>query len=211
MRMTFEEVSTLPRLAWCVRVGRDGVTVRHGPWVEVGDDHFIEGVWDGPFASHRFDKAVTLFGSGGRLTRDGLLVATPTHPLSRLYLIERAGVVFVSNSLAFVLAQADDALDETHIGFVWDLLQFLGSVEHPSAVLPTGRGDHVRLYRHCNILIGNDLSITRQAKAPPDAPQNFEQYHDLLLRSVRAVADNANDPARKQRYRALATISSAAS
>jgi len=46
MRIDFEPLQSLPRLAWCVRLQRnaDTVRVRHGSWVETRADCFFEGV-----------------------------------------------------------------------------------------------------------------------------------------------------------------------
>ena len=42
---------TLPQLAWVAEVDRkhEIVTLVHGPKVEVRENFFIEGVWNGPF------------------------------------------------------------------------------------------------------------------------------------------------------------------
>ena len=86
MKLKFELISSLPHLAWCARVrrGEDVVLVRHGPWVETSEDCFFEGAWDGPFESRRFDEAVMLAGSGGRLIQVAIIFAAPTHMLERI-------------------------------------------------------------------------------------------------------------------------------
>ena len=86
MKLEFELIASLPRLAWCARVrqGEDVVLVRHGPWVETSEDCFFEGAWDGPFESRGFDEAVMLAGSGGRLIQGAIIFAAPTHMLERI-------------------------------------------------------------------------------------------------------------------------------
>ncbi|HEU4365302.1 MAG TPA: hypothetical protein VFT13_07530, partial [Candidatus Krumholzibacteria bacterium] len=56
----------LPRLAWVAFAGGEPsvVTVFHGTSVETGPDWLVEGVWDGPFETKRFDRADHFFGSG---------------------------------------------------------------------------------------------------------------------------------------------------
>lgn len=64
--LRFVSSESLPKLAWLAEVdlGALRVTVLHGPWVEVFDGGFVEGVWDGPFADAELDRAACLFGSG---------------------------------------------------------------------------------------------------------------------------------------------------
>jgi hypothetical protein len=66
MRLEYQRVDSLPRLAWCARIARGAlqVRVRHGPWVETRGDRFFEGAWDGDFADGGFDAATAFTGSG---------------------------------------------------------------------------------------------------------------------------------------------------
>ena len=87
------------------------VRVWHGAWVEIGSDAFVEGAWDAPFAAGGFDRSAVLAGSGGKLTRDGVLFVSPANMYERLHSVHVDGTLFVSNSLAFALALSGSRLD----------------------------------------------------------------------------------------------------
>ena len=71
MRVQFQLVPLLPKLAWLAEVNLDEMTasVRHGQYVEVRSGFFIEGVWNGPFAKGDFGRTEAVFGSGWNHTR----------------------------------------------------------------------------------------------------------------------------------------------
>ena len=107
IRIRYRKRDSLPKLAWCARLraGADTVWVDHGPWVEVRADHFFEGAWDGPLAEGRLDEATVSIGSGARLVDQGIVFASPTNKIERLYSIRLESELLVSNSLVFVLTQ----------------------------------------------------------------------------------------------------------
>jgi len=81
MKIEFQLISSLPRLAWCASLRKNEGVVRilHGPWVETRNDCFFEGARDGPFETYRFDQASMLAGSGGRMLDEAILFASPDH------------------------------------------------------------------------------------------------------------------------------------
>jgi hypothetical protein len=42
MKLVFQRIDKLPKLAWCARIDRSDYTIRilHGPYLEVADDFF---------------------------------------------------------------------------------------------------------------------------------------------------------------------------
>ena len=112
MEFRFTQIESLPKLAWCAtfRRGEPSVDLAHGPWVETRDTFFCEGAWNGDFAKGNFDTSF-LMGSGGKIVENGVLFATPCHPLERLHYIHGQDSLFVSNSLVFALSQANEELD----------------------------------------------------------------------------------------------------
>ena len=85
MDFAFKEIATLPKLAWALRVQRGAgkVLVEHGSSVEVRERFFCEGAWNGDFAAQSIESSI-LMGSGGKIIREGLLLACPSHPLDRI-------------------------------------------------------------------------------------------------------------------------------
>ncbi len=71
-------------MAWCVRLRRgNDVELLCGVSVEVRDDGFFEGAWAGNAEDFDFDSAADVFGSGGRIIGDDLIIVTPSHTLER--------------------------------------------------------------------------------------------------------------------------------
>ncbi|HUG80995.1 MAG TPA: hypothetical protein VML01_04995 [Bryobacterales bacterium] len=209
MVFEFECVDSLPLLAWCARVESAGVVrVRHGPGVEVRNDAFVEGAWDGEFGAMAFDEAIGLAGSGGRLRGDGVVFASPFHPLEYLYVLAIKDALLVSNSLAFVFAEADDRPDIRYYNYFFDLLKHArrGLPNLPIA-LPTAGGRRIRPFQVCNLRVDRDLTYHEIPKPLPAAPACYGDYYGELLRSVTGVARNAADPRRKRTYRLVSAIS----
>ena len=82
----------------------------HGRGVEVRDDWFFEGAWDGSFERGEFDKASACCGTGGRIKRDSAEFVTPTHSFRALVYSEKDDTHYLSNSIAFVLQLTGDLL-----------------------------------------------------------------------------------------------------
>ena len=67
MKLMFQKIDTLPRLAWCAKIDKLNHTIRilHGPYVEVSNEFFCEGAWSGDFTAGDFEKNLFM-GSGER-------------------------------------------------------------------------------------------------------------------------------------------------
>jgi len=210
MKLKFEPISSLPRLSWCacIREHEEVARILHGPWVETRDDCFFEGAWDGPFEAYRFDEAVILAGSGGRVVGGAILFASPGPMCERLYSLSVENELYVSNSFTFLLTQADQDLDIHYPNYFFDFLY-----HHQCGIRITKKpirirsGRYVYLHDFCNILVKPDLTITRIEKNLSDPPMNYSDYVAFLERTIKLICENAGNPARKQIYRPLTTIS----
>lgn len=205
-------IALLPRLAWCasMTVGSDVAELWHGTWVETREGGYVEGAWDDDFAGGRFDQATALFGSGGRAETDGWHFATPTHMMAHLFALPLEGRLVISNSLAFLLAQAEDSLDPAHARYYFDFLRCRrrGLRQPPAGyTLPTARRRRIHLFIDTNILILPDLSLHLRPKTTGPAPTDFASYRDLLQTSLRRLLANAADPRRHHRYRPVIALS----
>src|SRR5580765_6006947 len=173
MRLEYQCVDALPRLAWCARLreGDDTIQVLHGPWIEAWPDRFCEGAWDGPFSDGCFVDALTLTGSGGCLSNGGIVFASPTNLLARIYSVRDGNRLLVSNSLVFLLAQTDDALDITHPHYYFDFLRHKrGGLARPTSTIRTARRNRLSLHQHTNLFVRSDLSRREQSKRLCPAP-----------------------------------------
>lgn len=206
--IVYERRDRLPRLAWCAHVGRAATRVVHGPWVECRPEGFVEGVWDGPFGDFDFDCAPNLFGSGARLRDSRLIFCTATHPLDRLYVIERESEILVSHSLPFILSEADDAPDLSHPNYFFKILDhFREGVSEGTHSIPTAKGENVRLFAVCNIEVSADGAVSASAKGLGPEPRDYEHYRSLLDGAVRRLFANAADDGRTHQFQPIAAVS----
>jgi hypothetical protein len=202
--------ATLPRLAWCARVGKgeQEISVDCGPWVEGDAGSFCEGAWSGDFSLKDLPGALTFTGTGGVIRDDKLVYCAPTHTLQALYLLRVGKEILCSNSLAFLLQQAGDDIDSSYLNYDLDIMSIRYGLMDYRKHVPTRAGNQVCFYYHCNLEITSDLEVFEQPKTLPGEFSDFGMYHAFLQDQVTAVARNAADPARKIRYAPLRTISS---
>jgi len=209
MVFEFENFDSLPQLAWCAHIQHTGVVrVRHGSAVEVCEDAFVEGAWDGEFSAMAFDDASTLAGSGGRLRNNSVVFSSPFHPLECLYLVAAGDRLLVSNSLTFLFVEANDRPDIHYNNYFFDLLRHARhGVPNLPIGLPTEAGARIQLFQICNLQVDSNLSYRERPKALPAPPTCFSDYDSQLVRTVTAVARNAAAPQRKRTYRLVSAVS----
>ncbi len=180
--LRYELVPDLPRLAGAARVtrGAAAAVVRHGPWLETHERFFAEGAWTGEFGRGGLADATVLVGSGGVAGRDGVVFAGPTHTLERLQVLRTAEWVLVSNSLTFLLAEANDAPDPFYWFYDMDIIPIICGLKRHRRGLPTRRGATVSLFYHCNIRVDRELSVHVLPKPEPPAFRDYRHYVDFL-------------------------------
>lgn len=206
--------SDLPALAWCLRLdGLEGeATVFHGSGVETRGHAFVEGAWDGDFATMRPDAAVFLAGSGGRIGADVCQLFAPSHTLEAVYTVGLGKQWFASNSLAFLLQMTSLELDPDYPAYLLDLRTVTRGLKRFERRIRTRTGPPVERHYACN------LRVTRAANgqwccevcAKPQPPVfgTFAAYVAFLRTTLGALFENAVDTARQRGYRPLATVSS---
>ena len=163
--MTFHFISNdkLPLLSWIAHInkGEEIVKVTHGSWVEINSTYFVEGAWDDRFSEGNFDQATSFFGSGAKITTDGVLFATPTHGLDRLYLLNYPDEVLISNSLAFILAVTNNGFDNTYRFYRYDILELLShGTKRPCKSIPTKNRRRIKLYHFCKKPVSTPFVMT---------------------------------------------------
>ena len=208
LEFDFRELLSFPRLAWALTWERGAgiAKVFHGPWVETNKAFFVEGAWDGGFSAAQFDSSF-MTGTGGKIEGDRLLLATPSHTLDRLNVIEKSGVLYVSNSLPCLLAAADEALDRTFLfydSYVASIKYGLGAYEKR---IPTLSGRALEFYYCCNLVVSRDHEIRSTPKVASPRFRSYAAYRDVVYTVVRQIGLNSMDRSRKVNYKPLATVS----
>ncbi|HEX5352507.1 MAG TPA: hypothetical protein VFW60_00345 [Rhodanobacteraceae bacterium] len=211
-RFRLKQVDTLPCLAWCACItrGESDVHIYHGNSVECALDarSFHEGAWSGSHGDGNFDEALTFTGSGGRVTEDGVVFASSTHTLEPVYLVRLQNTILCSNSMHFILSEASDWLDVNYPYYEADIMTIMFGLTRYKSSIPTRTGNTLRSYYRCNIVISDDLVVTRHSKRSPPPFVTFQDYCAFLHSEVQQVAENAAAPQRRRRYKPLTTISS---
>jgi hypothetical protein len=210
---------SLPPIAWCVRLRRgNDVELLCGASVEVRDDGFFEGAWAGRAEKFDFTSASDVFGSGGRITGDDLIIVTPSHTLERVQYIQRRDETLVSNSLVFLLAAAGAELDPNHAAYASDFtrivyygiaafdtaipLRFSDVAEHAVE----GRSQAHLIYLK-NICLHREGRISFVEKPAGSPFETFDEYVALVGDVLQKTVSNAASPHRKTGYSPLATVS----
>ncbi len=180
----------------------------HGECVEIRDDCFFEGAWDGPFELCRFDQAWTMLGSGARVTGEGVMFVSPSHMYERLHCFRAGAELFVSNSLPFLLVLAGQQLDPHYRHYFLDFRDFFRAGIRVTRKQIRLLGPQVaELHDYCNLLVTPDLTVKRIEKPQPPPPRDYHDYVAFLERTLADTAANANDAARGQTYRMVTMIS----
>lgn len=211
MRFAYQPDPHLPALAWCARIerGRDVVAVAHGARVETHPRGFVDGAWDGQFASFDIAAAAIVCGTGGVAGDGGVRFVASTDEHGLLFSVTKDRVVHISNSPAFVLAAADEEADADYPFYPYDLLRIYRQGLHA----PDGRlrlRSRVALHVHRTTIVSVDArGRLRFDRHPLDAcPRDYHSYLGQLQDGTRRVLENAADSARRHPYRPLASLSS---
>lgn len=209
MKFIFKKIDSLPRLAWCAEIKRedDYIKIYHGPWVEVTNNFFCEGAWSGDFILGNFDEEIFM-GSGGKLIDIGFLVSTPNHTLDRILAYKKENILYVSNSLPFILARANDNLNPKFLFYDSLFASIKDGIKKYIRKIPTLQENFVHIYYHSNLLIKPDLKIEEYPKKPIREFTNYKDYITFVENKIKAIILNANDPLRKKKYTPITTISS---
>lgn len=207
-------VKTLPSRAWCMVVPKDltsSPSVLCGPGVELHDDFFFEGAWDGPFEEPPSTHAA-VFGTGALCRRDTVTVYTSIYKKHGVLLVRGRRHLVVSNSLPLLLAVTCQRLTDSHIySWHYHAAMSLGwrAIVKGLSDFPLSRGTF-SLRTHCRLRVtpgGIGLAKHLGPRIPRDV--SFRQYEEGLRACVARTLDNARSRARQRASAsAIATVSS---
>jgi hypothetical protein len=210
MHFAFNLAPEWPRLAWLARAtrGSDSIVVRHGPGVETRDDWFGEAAWAGDYSRGDFDATDVVVGSGGRIAAGAAVFVSPGSTVDRLQTFEDPdGAVWISNSLACLLASSGGELDPSFTQYFRYFRTVVRGIRRYERLLPTSRGPIQLVY--FDNLAWDGRSLTRKPK--PGLGRDFSSYRRLrgfLDSSIQALAENMADRQRVHPYSFLSTASS---
>jgi hypothetical protein len=207
MKISTKCIDALPPLSWVAEVDTTGgiVAVSHGKWVEIQDNFFVEGIWDGPFGAGQFHKTPNFFGSGAVLVPDGVVFVPSGATTDYLYYRMAGVLVTVSNSLPGLLSHLGDSLDPANNDYWRDCESITDGIDQYQPTITTRSGSVQRLlYR--NLMIGTG-GITLLDKPEPPPFVTYEDYVGFLRSRYGQIAMNARDPGRDRQLKILSTQS----
>jgi hypothetical protein len=208
MRYSFRKVEAWPPLAWLARCTPldDVVVVYHGSKVETGPDWFCEAVWDGDFDAGDLDRTDIIFGSGGRRRGSHTVFVSSSATVDRLQFLELQGRVFVSNSLACLLAATQTELAPAYPKYMAAVRSIVRGLTCYQRSLPSSQGQVSLSYAENLSWDGRELRREPKSWRTRDF-STFDSYigflHDVLARLV----ENMSAASRGHRFRLLGTIS----
>jgi hypothetical protein len=199
----------LPKLSWCLNyiIKSNNATLLHGSWVEIVNNCFFEGAWNGKFNLLDFDKKYFL-GTGGKIESDKIILSTSNHTLDRILLIEKEGKIIASNSLPFILEQAKEELMNDFIFYDSIFASIRYGLKKYAKKIPLKSNNHVNLFYCCNIVINNKAKIFEIKKNSGPELNSYTEIINYLKKNIDRISLNANDKMRKVIYNPLSTISS---
>jgi len=197
MRFVYEQIDSLPKLAWLATVEplSDVVHVRHGAFVETHGRFFIEGAWDGDFAVGDFGTTNCVFGSGAVLEAGAVVFVSCAATTDYLYWKTAEGRATVSNSLPLLLAALDDRLRPDFEFYHRINRSIVEGIDRYVTTIPTARGSVRRLmYRNLRVPMGSRPVELEKQLAP--SFRSYEAYFAYVSGRYGHIAKNARDPAR---------------
>jgi hypothetical protein len=199
----------LPPLAWVLSVDylSDRIKLLHGKSVVVSPDGFVEGAWSGNFNINSFRTAEYVIGSGGWVDGGKLKLRTSTHTLERLWLLKSKKVIYVSNSLPFLLAESNAGLDLSYPYYEADFLSFTLGPKGIKQNIPLVGGAKLNNYIDGLLTINKFLEIGFFVNSEAREFRSYDEYRDHLSAYSHDIVTNALTIGRPKTYQALATIS----
>jgi len=208
MRCTYTERPEWPPLGWLaeLRPGAHTVRVRHGRKVETRPEWFCEAVWAGELADGDFDRTDIVFGSGARIRGDRLTFVSSGSLCDRLQWMRKGDRLWVSNSLACLMAASGAELDPVGSHYVAFFVTSIEGLNGYQRSLATSAGDVNVTYFHNLEWTGADLVRIDKSHGERGFA-DFADYRDFLGDCLVRVAANMSAPERKTRYRFVGTLS----
>lgn len=198
-----------PPGAWIAHCRRDDPTVEvvHGAGVAATPHWFGEVVWDGPYADGGFDGTDVVFGSGGRRRNGNVSFVSAASTVDRLQALERGPEVWISNSLACLLAASGAGPDPAYRGYPRAFRTIARGLRHHQRSIPTS-AEPVRLVYFNNVCWDG----ARLSEVPKPNPHrdltSFARYTAFVEGALEGLAENMDAAARPVRYGFLGTVSS---
>ena len=213
MKFVYSIKSSLPPLSWLAKVEKlsDIIQVIAGESVEIFDDFFVSGVWDGDFETGDFDNCNFACCTGARLNGEKVSFLTPHHINACVFSIEKEECIYLSNSVSFLLACTGDKLDPNYYDYDTDFCcETLGKrnqVPPFHSYTPLLNHRQINIYSYSKITIDNLLQIKLEKRSSDFNFMDFNSYRSAISATLKKIEANIKSKSRKIDYGMIATIS----
>lgn len=209
MNFIFEEIQSLPTLAWCMYAKYDAssIEVKHGSGVDCRSDFFYEGCWNGNVTAAGLLDAYVCAASGAAIKENSIIVACPSNTMARVYAIKLNKELWISNSMAFVVATSKQAIKSDYLFYRDDISSIINGLDKGKKSIPLKGGGHIDLYCHCNISVTKKLDLVALEKKPCPEFYTFAEYRKFLYESLHSLLANASLASRALQFTPLVSIS----
>jgi hypothetical protein len=208
LQFDFRDMLRWPPLGWCARLDstEQRVLIVHGRGLEIANNWFCEGVWDGPFEGGAFKNSDCFFGSGGIAQGDQLTFVSSCAPMDRLYHIDIGTCQLISNSLPCILAQAQAVIDAAYGTFDQESFAITEGIDSYSQTLQTSKGAvTLTICRNLTYSSGTILQVDKDL--PKRLFSCFAAYESFLRATLKNIAKNMQSPARRHQLSFVSGIS----
>jgi hypothetical protein len=191
MKLKYTQIDSWPPLAWPAKCSLSQATVEvfHGDRVETSEEWFCEAIWDSDYEAGNFDQTDIIFGSGGRLRGESVTFVSAGTTVDRLQSLQTQENLWVSNSLACLLATVDGILDPSYPEYFGDLGSIVHGIKNYKRTLATSAGPVQLTYY--NNLKWNGKCLTEEEKPSPVRDfSSFAKYRGFLESSLRQLSEN---------------------
>lgn len=209
LEFNYIEQAHLPQLSWCVEITKEQnqANVYHGSGIEVFEDYFFEGVWEGEVAKADFDESFFFLGSGAKIINGKILFSTPGHVIERLYAVQKNDSYYVSNSLSFTLSISKTEIDKSIYNYEQLFNSILKGVNQYVSEIPLLANETLELFYLKNFIIDATLNVTISGKNELASFKDFSDYKQAILDYLNKIAENAKSGLRKKKLSLKSTIS----
>lgn len=196
-------------MAWLAKCepGNSTITVLYGNRIERRDTWFCEAVWAGEFEGGDFDRTDIVAGSGVRIRDCKVVFVSSGATVDRLNFIETREAIWVSNSLACVMAVTGAEVDATYPGYFQFFYSVVRGLKRYQRTLDTSAGPAHLIYFDNLEWDGGRMETVPKPRVEPHW-QGFSDYHAFLRNTMGLVATNLRADGRLHSLRMLGTLSS---
>ncbi|HYU91014.1 MAG TPA: hypothetical protein VE966_11255 [Gemmatimonadales bacterium] len=207
MQFQYTRIADWPPLAWLARCVpfEHVIEVFHGDRVDVTPDWFCEAIWAGPYDAGDFDRTDVVFGSGCRRRGARATFVSSASTVDRLQTLEAPDGIWVSNSLACLLAAGRAAVDPLYPRYFEDFRTIRQGLLRYRPSLASSRGA-IRLTYYGNLDWDGGRLQPVSKPAPLRDFGSFAKYRAFLGQTLQGLAGNMGGRERR-RYEFLGTIS----